>query len=79
MLNLLEEVRRARNLTFLMVSHDLAIITHLCGRLMVMHIGAEVEKLDAASLAARQVGQDYTRRLLTASAGFVRTGEPAAG
>jgi peptide/nickel transport system ATP-binding protein len=78
-LNLLEEVRRRRNLTFLMVSHDLAIITHLCGRLMVMHNGAEVEKLDAASLAAREVTQDYTRRLLTASAGFVRTSEPAAG
>ncbi|MEP9386272.1 ABC transporter ATP-binding protein [Mesorhizobium sp. KR9-304] len=76
-LNLLEEVRRARKLTFLMVSHDLAIITHLCGRLMVMQTGAEVEKLDATSLARRQVGQDYTRRLLTASAGFVRTDEPA--
>ena len=78
-LNLLEEVRRRRNLTFLMVSHDLAIITHLCGRLMVMHNGVEVEKLDATSLATRQVRQDYTRRLLTASAGFVRTSEPAAG
>jgi hypothetical protein len=44
-----------------------------------MHNGAEVEKLDAASLAARQVTQDYTRRLLTASAGFVRRSEPAAG
>jgi peptide/nickel transport system ATP-binding protein len=78
-LNLLEEVRRARRLTFLMVSHDLAIITHLCGRLMVMQTGAEVEKLDTASLAKGQVAQDYTRRLLIASAGFVRTGEPTAG
>ena len=78
-LNLLEEVRNRRGLTFLMVSHDLAIITHLCGRLMVMHNGAEVEKLDAASLAARHVTADYTRRLLTASAGFVRTAEPTGG
>jgi peptide/nickel transport system ATP-binding protein len=78
-LNLLEEVRRARSLTFLMVSHDLAIITHLCGRLMVMHNGAEVETLDAASLAAGHVTQDYSRRLLAASAGFVRTADPAAG
>ena len=72
-LNLLEDVRRKRNLTFLMVSHDLAIITHLCGRLMVMHNGEAVEKLDASSLAARQVAEDYTRKLLTASAGFVRS------
>ncbi len=78
-LNLLEEVRRRRKLTFLMVSHDLAIITHLCGRLMVMHNGAEVETLDATSLATKQVAQDYTRKLLTASAGFVRTAEPAGG
>jgi len=60
------------------VSHDL-VITHLCGRLMVMHNGAEVETLDAASLAAGQVTQDHTRRLLAANAGFVRTAEPAAG
>jgi peptide/nickel transport system ATP-binding protein len=71
-LNLLEQVRRARGLTFLMVSHDLAIITHMCERLMVMQSGEEVERLDAAELAARRVAKDYTRNLLTASAGFVR-------
>ena len=71
-LNLLEQVRRARGLTFLMVSHDLAIITHMCERLMVMQSGEEVERLDATELAARHVAKDYTRNLLTASAGFVR-------
>ena len=71
-LNLLEQVRRARGLTFLMVSHDLAIITHMCERLMVMQSGEEVERLDATDLAARHVAKDYTRNLLTASAGFVR-------
>ena len=45
-LNLLEEVRRRRKLTFLMVSHDLAIITHMCERLMVMQSGEAVENLD---------------------------------
>ena len=29
-LNLLEQVRRDRKLTFLMVSHDLAVVTHMC-------------------------------------------------
>jgi peptide/nickel transport system ATP-binding protein len=71
-LNLLEQVRRARKLTFLMVSHDLAIITHMCERLMVMQNGEEVERLDARDLAGRRVSKDYTRNLLTASAGFVR-------
>ena len=71
-LNLLEQVRRDRKLTFLMVSHDLAIVTHMCERLMVMQNGEEVERLDAPDLAARRVTKDYTRNLLTASAGFVR-------
>ena len=44
-LNLLEQVRRDRKLTFLMVSHDLAVITHMCERLMVMQNGEEVERL----------------------------------
>jgi peptide/nickel transport system ATP-binding protein len=70
---LLEEVRRARKLTFLMVSHDLAIIAHMCSRLMVMQHGAEVEKLAASDLATKHAAEDYTRRLLTASAGFVRS------
>ncbi|ECE6962081.1 ABC transporter ATP-binding protein, partial [Salmonella enterica subsp. enterica] len=77
-LNLLEQIRRDRKLTFLMVSHDLAVVTHMCDRLMVMQSGAEVERLSAADLAARKVTQAYTRNLLVASEGFVRPGAPAA-
>ncbi|TPL75789.1 ABC transporter ATP-binding protein [Mesorhizobium sp. B2-3-15] len=72
-LNLLEEVRRRRKLTFLMVSHDLAIITHMCERLMVMQEGEAVENLVANDLVERRVTKDYTRNLLRASDGFVRT------
>ena len=72
-LNLLEEVRRRRKLTFLMVSHDLAIITHMCERLMVMQGGEAVENLAASDLVERRVTKDYTRNLLRASEGFVRT------
>lgn len=71
-LNLLEEVRRRRKLTFLMVSHDLAIITHMCRRLMVMQSGEAVENLSADDLVERRVTKDYTRNLLRASEGFVR-------
>jgi peptide/nickel transport system ATP-binding protein len=71
-LNLLEEIRRRRKLTFLMVSHDLAIITHMCERLMVMQSGEAVENLAAADLVGRRVTKDYTRNLLRASDGFVR-------
>ncbi|MDN3919681.1 ABC transporter ATP-binding protein [Roseateles violae] len=71
-LNLLESLRRQRALSFLMVSHDLAVVTHLCERLMVMRQGREVETLAAADLAAARVGQDYTRELMAASRGFRR-------
>lgn len=71
-LNLLEQLRRERGLSFVMVSHDLAVVTHLCERLVVMQRGREVETLDAEDLAAERVTQAYTRQLMTASAGFVR-------
>lgn len=69
-LNLLEQVSADRKLTFVMVSHDLAVIAHMCDRLMVMQNGEEVEQLTAAELTARQVTRDYTRNLLVASEGF---------
>jgi peptide/nickel transport system ATP-binding protein len=73
-LNLLEALRRQRGLTFIMVSHDLAVVTHMCERLMVMQRGRTVEMLSAD--ATRAVKDDYTRRL-TASSGFNRKLEPA--
>ncbi len=71
-LNLLEALRARRGLTFVMVSHDLAVVTHLCQRLMVMQRGRVVEELAAADLAAQRVQVAYTRQLMVASAGFSR-------
>ncbi|MCX7277762.1 MAG: ABC transporter ATP-binding protein, partial [Burkholderiales bacterium] len=73
-LNLLEALRARRGLTFIMVSHDLAVVTHLCQRLMVMQRGQTVEMLSAADLEASRVAQPYTRQLMEASSGFRRTG-----
>lgn len=73
-LNLLEDLRRRRGLTFLMVSHDLAVVTHMCSRLAVMQKGRIVETLRSEDLAARRVATDYTRALMTASEGFRRRG-----
>ncbi|MSQ74193.1 MAG: ABC transporter ATP-binding protein [Rhodoferax sp.] len=74
-LNLLEDLRRRRGLTFVMVSHDLAVVTHLCERLMVMQRGQTVELVSSADLAASRVSHPYTRNLMEASTGFRRTGE----
>jgi peptide/nickel transport system ATP-binding protein len=71
-LNLLEELRRHRGLTFIMVSHDLAVVTHLCERLMVMQRGNTVEMLASGDLAAHRVTDPYTLSLMQASAGFKR-------
>jgi peptide/nickel transport system ATP-binding protein len=60
-----------------MVSHDLAVVTHLCQRLMVMHQGRTVEMLSSADLAGHRVQADYTRALMAASAGFQRKAQNA--
>jgi peptide/nickel transport system ATP-binding protein len=74
-LNLLEALRAQRGLSFVMVSHDLAVVTHLCQRLMVMRRGQVVEMLAAADLASARVQAAYTQELMTAAAGF-RRGAP---
>jgi len=71
-LNLLEQARKDRGLTFVMVSHDLAVISHMCDRLAVMRYGKMVEKMSVAELRSRDFSTDYTRELLVASEGFVR-------
>jgi peptide/nickel transport system ATP-binding protein len=71
-LNLLEALRKRRGLTFIMVSHDLAVVTHMCEQLMVMQRGQTVELLSAADLSASRVTSDYTRKLMLASRGFTR-------
>ncbi|SJZ48754.1 ABC transporter ATP-binding protein [Consotaella salsifontis] len=71
-LNLLQRLRAEKKLTYLLVSHDLAVIDHMCDRLLVMQGGEAVEELDRAGLKDHAVASDYTRRLLTASEGYVR-------
>ncbi len=67
-LNLLSRIREERNLTYLMVSHDLAVIDHMCDRLAVMKDGRVVEQLNRSALASGDVREDYTRTLFAASA-----------
>ena len=42
-LNLLEELQRDFDLTYLFVSHDLSVIRHICNRVVVMYVGKVVE------------------------------------
>ena len=67
-LNLLSRLRAERDLTFLMVSHDLAVIDHMCDRILVMQNGKSVEELSRSDLASASMKTDYARSLFNASA-----------
>lgn len=67
-LNLLSRLREERGLTFLMVSHDLAVIDHMCDRILVMQHGRAVEQMRREDLAQARMTTPYARSLFDASA-----------
>jgi peptide/nickel transport system ATP-binding protein len=71
-LNLLVDIRRARRLTCILVSHDLAVVAHMCDRLAVMNAGRIVEEMTVDDLAAGRTREAYTAELLAASQGYDR-------
>ena len=75
-LNLLNRLRRELNLTFVIVSHDLAVISYMCDRLMVMQNARSVETLTREQLRAGDMQSDYTRTLFKASHQRARKPEP---
>jgi peptide/nickel transport system ATP-binding protein len=71
-LNLLVDIRKAEHLTCILVSHDLAVIAHMCGRIGVMNHGRLVEELTIADLENHRASEAYTQQLLQASLGYDR-------
>ena len=69
-LNLLSALRRERKLTYILVSHDIAVVAHMCERLLVMKLARGVEEMTVATLAARNPQSGYAQRLIEASKGF---------
>ena len=76
-LNLLERLRAERGLTYVLVSHDLAVVAHMCERLMVMQHGRTVEELTRDALRRHEARESYTRTLLAASEGYTPLAAPA--
>jgi peptide/nickel transport system ATP-binding protein len=64
-LNLLEEVRRAYDLTLLFISHDLAVVKNVSDRVAVMYMGRLCEIGPSESIY-RQPAHPYTHALLSA-------------
>ncbi len=75
-LNLLARIRATRGLTSILVSHDLAVVAHLCDRVAVMRRGEIVEVLTVEDLRRGAARDAYTRELLAASRGFRRDAAP---
>jgi peptide/nickel transport system ATP-binding protein len=73
-LNLLTRLRRDHGLTLLMVSHDLAVIAHICDRIGVMRGGRLLEMTTAAALAEGRVSDPYSQQLLRANQGLDASG-----
>ncbi len=71
-LNLLDRLREEHGLTYIMVSHNLAVVAHLCERIAVMNRGVFVEEMTDAQLRSSTPTHGYTQQLLVASKGYDR-------
>ncbi|WP_336276477.1 ABC transporter ATP-binding protein [Bartonella sp. CB178] len=67
-LNLLNSLREKRKLTYLMVSHDLPVVAHICERVGIMHQGIILEELSNDDLRHLRAKNDYTKMFFKASA-----------
>ncbi len=73
-LNLLQDLRQELGLTYLMISHNLAVVEHMATRIAVMYLGRIVEQGDAESVF-NNPQHPYTEALL----GSVLTPDPSLG
>jgi len=64
-LNLLGELRRELGLSYLFISHDLAVVERLCEQVHVMHMGRIIEHGETAQVLSSP-GNSYTQRLVDA-------------
>lgn len=62
-LNLLQELQEKYKLTYLFISHDLAVVKHICNKIVVMYLGKIVESANADELFDNPM-HPYTRALL---------------
>jgi peptide/nickel transport system ATP-binding protein len=62
-LNLLADLQRVHRLTYMLVSHNLAVVAHLCERIGVMQAGEIVELLSADDLRAGHTCHPHTTAL----------------
>ena len=71
-LNLLADLRERDGLTYLMVTHDLGVVAHLCDQVAVMQHGSIVESLSTEALCNNAAQHEYTRMLVDSSRSYSR-------
>lgn len=64
-LNLLTSLQQELGLTYLFISHDMAVVQHICDEIAVMYLGRIVESADRRTLFKNPL-HPYTRALLSA-------------
>jgi peptide/nickel transport system ATP-binding protein len=74
-LNLMKDLQRELGLTYLFISHNLAVVYYISDRVGVMYLGKLVEIADVKTLFARPV-HPYTRMLLDAIPDLEMSGRP---
>ncbi|AWC24424.1 Stage 0 sporulation protein KE [Aminobacter sp. MSH1] len=72
-LNLLKRLRREQGLTYLMVTHNLPVVSFLCDRLAVMRHGRVVEVASVDQLKRGELQDAYSRELTRFSASHPKT------
>ena len=64
-INLLDELQRKKNIAYLFIAHDLAVVRHLAHRVVVMYLGRVMEVADRDALYGNAL-HPYTMSLLEA-------------
>ena len=64
-INMLEDLQKESDLTYLFIAHDLSVVKHISRRIGVMYLGRIVELADSMELIFRNI-HPYTRSLVSA-------------
>lgn len=64
-LNLLQDLQKEKNLTYMFITHDMSVVKHISDEIAVMYLGQVIEKCEAKELFKRTL-HPYSKALLSA-------------